>query len=63
MSWNAPQPSAGSLAAVVKRACRVVECPNRLSIDCPEHARSEDLGVVASFDNNPMEKARDAQKR
>lgn len=45
------QPVAGSLSAVVQRACRVQDCPHYLTIDCPDHARTENLGVVASFDN------------
>lgn len=43
------QPIAGSLSAVVIRACREATCPHYLKLDCPEHARREDLGVVASF--------------
>lgn len=44
------QPVAGSLAAVVRRACQQQNCPHFQSADCPDHTRTEDLGVVASFD-------------
>jgi hypothetical protein len=44
------QPVAGSLSAVVMRACQRPGCPHFLSRDCPDHAHAEDLGVIASFD-------------
>lgn len=44
------QPVAGSLAAVVQRACQQRDCPHYQTVDCPDHARTEDLGTVASFD-------------
>jgi hypothetical protein len=44
------QPTAGSLSAVVIHACRHPECPQYLKLDCPEHVRKEDLGVIASFE-------------
>lgn len=44
------QPVAGTLTAVVLRACQEQDCPHYLSRDCPEHAAQQDLGVVASFD-------------
>lgn len=44
------QPVAGSLSAIVQRACQESDCPHYQSRDCPEHASTEDLGVVASFD-------------
>jgi hypothetical protein len=43
------QPQSGSLSAIVQRACREPECPHYLKLDCPDHARQEDLGVVATF--------------
>lgn len=47
---EATQPVAGELTAVVHRACQHPNCPHYQSADCPDHARTEDLGVVASFD-------------
>lgn len=44
------QPVAGSLSAVVHRACQQPDCPHFQSAECPDHARTEDLGVIASFD-------------
>ena len=43
----ATQPATLTLEAVVLRACRTEGCPHYLKVDCPEHARREDLGVVA----------------
>lgn len=54
---EAAQPVAGSLAAVVRRACRVAECAHFGRADCPEHAWTEDLGVIASFDHRTQEMA------
>lgn len=51
------QPVAGSLAAVVLRACRQQDCPHFERADCPDHATREDLGVVASFDHREGSKA------
>ena len=48
------QPVAGSLEAVVLRACRQVNCAWYLRTDCPHHSKREDLGVVASFDNRTV---------
>lgn len=48
---DALQPVAGSLSAVVQRACQERDCPHYLRGDCPEHAKTEDLGVIASFDH------------
>ena len=45
------QPVAGSLSAVVRRACQQPQCRHFQSADCPEHARVEDLGTIASFDH------------
>jgi hypothetical protein len=45
------QPVAGSLSAIVQRACQEPACPQFGQRDCPEHSRVEDLGVVASFDH------------
>jgi hypothetical protein len=45
------QPVAGSLSAIVQRACQQPNCPCFGQRDCPDHSRTEDLGVIASFDN------------
>lgn len=48
---EATQPVAGSLSAIVQRACQQPDCPHFLSRECPDHAKAEDLGVIASFDH------------
>jgi hypothetical protein len=52
------QPVAGSLQAVVLRACRQPTCPHYQQTDCPNHSRREDLGIVASFDHRDKDAAR-----
>jgi hypothetical protein len=43
------QATSGELRMVVHRACHEPGCPNLLKLDCPDHARSEDKGVVVTF--------------
>jgi hypothetical protein len=57
-SFTGIQPVAGSLQAVVMRACRQPDCPKYGTIDCPEHSNREDLGIVASFDHRDKDAAR-----
>lgn len=45
------QPVAGSLEAVVLRACQQPDCPRYQQPDCPEHATQQNLGTIASFDH------------
>jgi hypothetical protein len=52
------QPVAGSLSAVVLRACQEPNCPHFQHTDCPDHARREDHGIVAAFDHRTEGKAR-----
>ena len=52
------QPVAGSLEAVVLRACRYAGCAWYLRTDCPHHSARENLGVVASFDNRVEDSGR-----
>lgn len=47
---DATQPVAGTLSATVRRACQRTDCHYFQRTDCPDHARTEELGVVASFD-------------
>jgi hypothetical protein len=47
---DAAQPVAGSLSATVLRACTDPQCPHRGTVTCPQHARTEDLGEIASLD-------------
>ena len=50
MADSSPQPTVGSLSAVIIRACpEHVQC----KLDCP-HRRREDLGEIASFDHRPL---------
>lgn len=50
---DAAQVVGGSLSAVVLRACQDKACPHFQSLDCPDHSRKEDLGVIATI--QPME--------
>lgn len=56
---DATQPVAGSLTAVVQRACKQADCPHFQTVTCPDHARTENLGVVASFDYREASDAKD----
>jgi hypothetical protein len=49
MADSSIQPTAGSLSAILQHACHTAGCAGFETVDCPTHAYSEDLGVIATF--------------